>query len=150
MLPSLQAWKTTHGCRRIVNWPLLFPCLSASLLFWGWSKCHFTTDPLDTNLQNIQWGQTKWPRMLCLAAGESRCFRKPTRKKGKFRFIPPLPKASTFWQAVLKDVFTFLFLTSLKSLFWSQSVQSLVDRISLLAFLASSSNQLHSSITSVC
>lgn len=56
--------------------PLLSPCLSASLLFWGCSKCHFTTDHLDTNLQNIQRGQTKSPRKLALAAGESRCFRK--------------------------------------------------------------------------
>ena len=67
--------------------PLFFPCLSASLLFWGWSKCHFTTDHLESNLQNIQRGQTKSPRKLSLAAGKSRCFRKCARK-GQIQIHP--------------------------------------------------------------
>lgn len=130
--------------------PLLYPCLSASLLFWARSKCHFTTDHLDTNLQNIQRGQTKSPRKLSLAASESSCFRKCAKKKGKFRFILPLPWASSFWQAELKDIFVLLYSTSLKSLFWSQSVQSLFDCILILAFMASSINHLHGLVICVC
>lgn len=72
------------------------------------------------------------------------------QEKGKFKLILPQAWASSFWQSELKDVFIMWYLTPLKSLFWSQSVRSLFDCMSLLAFPASSSYKGHSLIMCVC
>ena len=69
------------------------------------------------------------------------------QEKGQFKLILPQAEASSFWQSELKDVFIMLSLTSLKSLFWSQSARSLLDCVSLLAFTAC---QCHGLITSLC
>lgn len=141
--------QTSRGCRRIVNYLCCFHAFRHHFCF--------ERDPSATSLLII-WIQTcKTSRGVRPNHPES-CLWQPVRadasgnvqEKGKFRFILPLPWASSFWQAELKDVFVSLYLISLKTLFWSQSVQSLFDCILILAFMASSSNQLHGLIMCVC
>lgn len=143
--PSLQ---TSGGCQRSVSSLRCFLAfqhrfwfgddLNATSLLTRWRQTH----------ANLQRGQTESPRKPFLAAGESRCCRKRARKgqtetrpSSGVGFQPLTRRAEGCLRVAVFNTPQESFLIS---------ICPIADDISLLASLASSSDQLRRPVTSGC